>query len=43
MLLLVHVLGSKELITEVKGMRTFLGNMAGPWTGWLLLRSLGNT
>ena len=21
-------------------MRTFLGNMAGPWTGWLLLRSL---
>ncbi|WP_421763773.1 cystathionine gamma-synthase family protein [Ekhidna sp.] len=33
-------LGSKELITEVKGMRTFLGNMAGPWTGWLLLRSL---
>ena len=33
-------LGSKELIKEVKGMRTFLGNMAGPWTGWLLLRSL---
>ncbi|MEP1034063.1 cystathionine gamma-synthase family protein [Ekhidna sp.] len=33
-------LGSKDLITEVKGMRTFLGNMAGPWTGWLLLRSL---
>lgn len=33
-------LGSKELIAEVKGMRTFLGNMAGPWTGWLLLRSL---
>ncbi len=33
-------LGSKELIGEVKGMRTFLGNMAGPWTGWLLLRSL---
>lgn len=33
-------LGTKELITEVKGMRTFLGNMAGPWTGWLLLRSL---
>ena len=21
-------------------MRTFLGNMAGPWTGWLLMRSL---
>lgn len=33
-------LGSKDLIGEVKGMRTFLGNMAGPWTGWLLLRSL---
>jgi methionine-gamma-lyase len=33
-------LGSQELIKEVKGMRTFLGNMAGPWTGWLLLRSL---
>lgn len=33
-------LGSKELIKEVKGMRTFLGNMAGPWTAWLLLRSL---
>lgn len=33
-------LGSKELITRVKGMRTFLGCMAGPWTGWLLLRSL---
>lgn len=33
-------LGSKELIARVKGMRTFLGCMAGPWTGWLLLRSL---
>lgn len=33
-------LGSKELMTRVKGMRTFLGNMAGPWTGWLLMRSL---
>ncbi|MCB0757097.1 MAG: aminotransferase class I/II-fold pyridoxal phosphate-dependent enzyme, partial [Flavobacteriales bacterium] len=33
-------LGSKELITRVKTMRTFLGCMAGPWTGWLLLRSL---
>ncbi len=32
--------GSKELITRVKTLRTFLGNMAGPWTGWLLLRSL---
>lgn len=34
------VLGSKELMTRVKTLRTFLGNMAGPWTGWLLLRSL---
>jgi methionine-gamma-lyase len=33
-------LGSKELIQRVKVLRTFLGNMAGPWTGWLLLRSL---
>ena len=34
------VLGSRALITRVKTLRTFLGNMAGPWTGWLLLRSL---
>lgn len=33
-------LGSKALIGQIKEMRTFLGNMAGPWTGWLLLRSL---
>lgn len=33
-------LGSKELMARVKGLRTFLGNMAGPWTGWLLMRSL---
>jgi len=33
-------LGNKELIGAVKALRTFLGNMAGPWTGWLLLRSL---
>lgn len=33
-------LGSHKLISRVKGLRTFLGNMAGPWTGWLLLRSL---
>jgi methionine-gamma-lyase len=32
--------GSKEAIGRIKTMRTFLGNMAGPWTGWLLLRSL---
>ena len=33
-------LGSNELIGRIKGLRTFLGNMAGPWTGWLLMRSL---
>jgi len=33
-------LGSEELVHEVKTTRTFLGSMAGPWTGWLLLRSL---
>jgi len=34
------VLGCKELMARVKTLRTFLGNMAGPWTGWLLMRSL---
>lgn len=33
-------LGSAELIKRVKGLRTFMGNMAGPWSGWLLMRSL---
>lgn len=33
-------LGNKELLGRVKAMRTFLGNMASPNTGWLLLRSL---
>ena len=33
-------LGSKALIGRVKVLRTFLGNMASPNTGWLLLRSL---
>ncbi|MEX1002322.1 MAG: cystathionine gamma-synthase family protein [Crocinitomicaceae bacterium] len=33
-------LGNKKVIGRMKGMRTFLGNMAGPWTGWLLMRSL---
>lgn len=33
-------LGSAELIKRIKTLRTFLGNMAGPWTGWLLMRSL---
>lgn len=34
------VCGSKEVITRVKTLRTFLGNMAAPMTGWLLMRSL---
>lgn len=34
------VLGSKERMVRIKTLRTFLGNMAGPWTGWLLMRSL---
>lgn len=33
-------LGSHAMMTRIKTMRTFLGNMAGPWTCWLLLRSL---
>lgn len=34
------VLGSSELLTRVKTLRTFLGNMLSPNTAWLLLRSL---
>ncbi len=33
-------LGSRSLVHEVKATRTFFGSMAGPWTGWLLMRSL---
>jgi methionine-gamma-lyase len=33
-------LGSKAAIAPVRGLRTFLGTMCSPWTGWLLLRSL---
>jgi methionine-gamma-lyase len=33
-------LGSARLIGRVRMLRTFLGTMASPWTGWLLLRSL---
>jgi methionine-gamma-lyase len=32
--------GSAEVIRRVKTLRTFLGNMAAPYTGWLMLRSL---
>ncbi|MBI3270691.1 MAG: cystathionine gamma-synthase family protein [Planctomycetes bacterium] len=33
-------LGSAPLLRRVRTLRTFLGSMASPWTGWLLLRSL---
>ena len=33
-------LGSREVMAPVRQLRTFMGTMAGPWTGWLLLRSL---
>ncbi|HLU86768.1 MAG TPA: cystathionine gamma-synthase family protein [Taishania sp.] len=33
-------LGSKTHMARVKGLRTFLGNMAAPFTGWMLMRSL---
>lgn len=32
--------GNQELIGRIKVLRTFLGNMAAPHTGWLLMRSL---
>lgn len=33
-------LGTAALINRIKGLRTFLGTMASPWTSWLLMRSL---
>ena len=33
-------LGSEALIAGVRGMRTILGTMSDPHTGWLLMRSL---
>ena len=33
-------LGSKLLIKRLKSMRSLLGTIAGPWTSWLMLRSL---
>ncbi len=33
-------LGRSELMVQVKTMRTIFGTMAGPWTCWLLMRSL---
>lgn len=34
------VLGRRDHMKQIRTLRTFLGNMAGPWTGWLLMRSL---
>lgn len=34
------VLGNSAHMKRVKKLRNYLGNMAGPWTGWLLMRSL---
>jgi methionine-gamma-lyase len=33
-------LGRQQVLEPIRTLRTFFGNMAGPWTGWLLLRSL---
>jgi len=33
-------LGSAEVVDRIRMLRTFLGTLAGPWSGWLLLRSL---
>lgn len=34
------VLGNADIMKRVKVLRTFLGNMASPHTGWMLMRSL---
>ena len=33
-------LGSNTLVRRVRALRSMLGTMAGPWEGWLLMRSL---
>ena len=33
-------MGNRDLMKRVKTLRTFVGNMASPNTGWLLMRSL---
>jgi methionine-gamma-lyase len=33
-------LGTSTAMAPVRALRTFMGTMAGPWTGWLLMRSL---
>jgi len=32
--------GRAEYLETIRAYRTFFGTMAGPWTGWLLMRSL---
>lgn len=32
--------GPQEIVAPIRTLRTFIGTAAGPWTGWLLLRSL---
>jgi len=32
--------GRQELLEIIRAYRTFFGTMCGPWTGWLLMRSL---
>jgi methionine-gamma-lyase len=32
--------GGAEIIGQIRTLRTFIGTAAGPWTGWLLMRSL---
>lgn len=34
------VVGTREVVDPIAEMRTVLGTMATPWTGWLLMRSL---
>ncbi|MEK7706269.1 MAG: cystathionine gamma-synthase family protein [Myxococcota bacterium] len=34
------VLGNESLINRIRALRTILGNMTDPWTGWLMMRSL---
>ncbi|MHC4106553.1 MAG: cystathionine gamma-synthase family protein [Planctomycetota bacterium] len=32
--------GRTDVVEKIRTLRTFIGTAAGPWTGWLLLRSL---
>ena len=34
------VVGPEEIVDTIKFHRSIMGTMAGPWTGWLLMRSL---